>query len=162
MMPHPCEPNPQYYRQPHEETRGHTMPAPCGPTPYVYPPRPEDPRGPLATYPTEAQESCRRDWQRPPPETQVRPQEEVGPKRSVEDLPTCPPSIQVPSAPAPGSPELPSIGSEGHASGECRPCAFLYAKGCQNGAMCLFCHLCDKGEKKRRQKAKKASFQGGA
>ncbi|CAE7714274.1 unnamed protein product [Symbiodinium sp. CCMP2592] len=162
MMPLPCEPNPQYYRHPHEETRGHTMPAPVEPTPYVYPPCPEDPRGPLATYPKEAQEACRRDWQIPPLETQVRPQEEAVPKRSVEDLPTCPPSIQVPSAPAPGSAELPSIGSEGHASGECRPCAFLYAKGCQNGAMCLFCHLCDKGEKKRRQKAKKASFQGGA
>ena len=101
--------------------------------------------------------------------------------------------------------DLPSIGSASHYLGECRPCAFLHAKGCmnlghflivvfrssalgvsmdfiicrclrltvqydfssqpRNGALCSFCHLCDKGEKKRRQKAKKAMFQsltGGA
>ncbi|CAE7226560.1 unnamed protein product [Symbiodinium natans] len=55
---------------------------------------------------------------------------------------------------------LPSIGSASHYTGECRPCAFLHAKGCVNGTSCSFCHLCDKGEKKRRQKAKKAMFQG--
>ncbi|CAE7665403.1 unnamed protein product [Symbiodinium sp. CCMP2456] len=54
--------------------------------------------------------------------------------------------------------ELPSLGSQGHFSGDCRPCAFLYAKGCLNGAMCNFCHLCDRGEKKRRQKARRAAF----
>mmetsp|Transcript_23544 Transcript_23544/g.44437 ORF Transcript_23544/g.44437 Transcript_23544/m.44437 type:complete len:238 (-) Transcript_23544:358-1071(-) len=72
------------------------------------------------------------------------------------------PSIPAPCEPAPGSFELPSIGSERHYSGDCRPCAFLHSRGCQNGAMCSFCHLCDRGEKKRRQKAKKASFKGGA
>lgn len=70
--------------------------------------------------------------------------------------------LPMPSEPAPGSAELPSVGSKGHGSGECKPCAFLHVKGCDNGAMCKFCHLCDAGEKKRRQKAKKAAFRGGA
>ena len=66
-------------------------------------------------------------------------------------------------APKPhGTKELPSVGSAGHAFGTCRPCAFFYAKGCLNGTTCSFCHLCDRGEKKRRQKQKKASFKGGA
>ncbi|CAE7509498.1 unnamed protein product [Symbiodinium natans] len=158
MMQVPCETTPGFYHPHPEEPRNLTMPAPRDPG--FYPPRPDEPRGPLATYPQE--DPCRRDWRMP--EAQPVRQEEppANAKIGVEDLPPCPPSIQVPSAPAPGSAELPSIGSDGHKTGECRPCAFLYAKGCQNGAMCLFCHLCDKGEKKRRQKAKKASFQGGA
>lgn len=72
------------------------------------------------------------------------------------------PVLPAPLEPAPGSPELPSIGSKGHHRGDCRPCGFLYAKGCINGAMCTFCHLCDRGAKKRRQKAKKAALKGGA
>merc|ERR1712039_282318 len=33
------------------------------------------------------------------------------------------------------------------------PCAFIHnAIGCQNGINCEFCHLCEPGEKKRRQK----------
>eukprot|EP00928_Gymnodinium_smaydae_P072365 TRINITY_DN55739_c0_g1_i1.p1 TRINITY_DN55739_c0_g1~~TRINITY_DN55739_c0_g1_i1.p1 ORF type:complete len:438 (-),score=46.18 TRINITY_DN55739_c0_g1_i1:380-1636(-) len=67
-----------------------------------------------------------------------------------------------PSQPAPGSLEMPSIGSAGHAFRECKPCAFLYTKGCENGAMCKFCHLCDAGEKKKRQKEKKLARRGGA
>ena len=58
--------------------------------------------------------------------------------------------------------ELPSVGSAGHAFGTCKPCGFFYAKGCLNGTACSFCHLCDRGEKKRRQKQKKASLKGGA
>ena len=57
--------------------------------------------------------------------------------------------------------ELPSLGSAGHAFGTCKPCGFFYAKGCLNGVSCSFCHLCDRGEKKRRQKHKKASLKGG-
>ena len=60
--------------------------------------------------------------------------------------------------PAPGSLEMPSIGSKRHYVGDCRPCAFVHATGCTKGAMCFFCHLCDRGEKKRRQKAAKAAF----
>jgi len=56
-----------------------------------------------------------------------------------------------------GSPECPTVGSEGHHLGTCRPCAFLYTKGCGNGVLCSFCHLCDAGEKKRRAKDKRAA-----
>mmetsp|Transcript_22394 Transcript_22394/g.40351 ORF Transcript_22394/g.40351 Transcript_22394/m.40351 type:complete len:369 (+) Transcript_22394:82-1188(+) len=67
-----------------------------------------------------------------------------------------------PVQPAPGSAELPSLGSEGHDRGDCKPCAFLHTKGCENGAMCKFCHKCDAGEKKRRQKDKRQMIRGGA
>jgi hypothetical protein len=53
-----------------------------------------------------------------------------------------------------GSSELPTVGSAAHKLGTCRPCAFLYKRGCGNGVHCTFCHLCDAGEKKRRQKEK--------
>lgn len=59
-----------------------------------------------------------------------------------------------PAGPAPGSSELPSMGSGGHTAGQCKPCAFLYTKGCENGLMCQFCHLCEPGEKNRRKKEK--------
>lgn len=55
-----------------------------------------------------------------------------------------------------GSPELPTVGSAGHRSGNCKPCAFAHTKGCENGANCAFCHLCGPGEKKRRQKQRVA------
>lgn len=55
-----------------------------------------------------------------------------------------------------GSSELPTVGSAGHKWGACKPCAFLYKRGCENGVECSFCHLCDSGEKKRRQKEKVA------
>eukprot|EP00442_Polarella_glacialis_P055601 CAMPEP_0115128298 /NCGR_PEP_ID=MMETSP0227-20121206/51023_1 /TAXON_ID=89957 /ORGANISM="Polarella glacialis, Strain CCMP 1383" /LENGTH=329 /DNA_ID=CAMNT_0002532771 /DNA_START=53 /DNA_END=1042 /DNA_ORIENTATION=+ len=54
--------------------------------------------------------------------------------------------------------QLPSMGSVGHHAGDCKPCAFLHSKGCVSGKDCQFCHLCDSGEKKRRQKDKKAFF----
>jgi len=53
---------------------------------------------------------------------------------------------------------LPSIGSAGHRLGRCKPCAFAGTKGCNSGTECRFCHLCDVGEKKRRQKEKRAHF----
>jgi hypothetical protein len=55
-----------------------------------------------------------------------------------------------------GSEDLPTEGSRGHKDGTCKPCAFLHKRGCENGVRCQFCHLCELGEKKRRQKDKKA------
>lgn len=60
------------------------------------------------------------------------------------------------TGPPPGSADLPSVGSAGHAYRQCKPCAFVYASGCENGALCNFCHLCEPGEKKRRQKERRA------
>jgi len=59
-----------------------------------------------------------------------------------------------PARPALGSVELPSVGSALHLSGRCKPCAFLHTKGCASGLSCTFCHLCEPGEKKLRQKEK--------
>jgi len=67
-------------------------------------------------------------------------------------------SMHASTKPELGSPEFPSLGSEGHQFGQCRPCAFLFTKGCSNGASCSFCHLCDAGEKKRRTKDKRAAI----
>lgn len=49
---------------------------------------------------------------------------------------------------------FPSKGSLGHYDRNCKPCAFLNTKGCENGYECPFCHLCEPGEKKRRRKEK--------
>ncbi|CAE8622860.1 unnamed protein product [Polarella glacialis] len=78
--------------------------------------------------------------------------------------------VPAPSYAAPGSEELPSLGSAGHVEGICKPCAFLHTKGCNKGAMCRFCHLCVSGGKKRRQKVlyciisrdKRHALKGGA
>merc|ERR1719296_404119 len=59
-----------------------------------------------------------------------------------------------PAGPALGCADLPSVGSATHSKGTCRPCAFLHTKGCENGLACTFCHLCEPGERKRRQKEK--------
>eukprot|EP00440_Ansanella_granifera_P035775 gb/GFBE01038806.1/.p1 GENE.gb/GFBE01038806.1/~~gb/GFBE01038806.1/.p1 ORF type:complete len:373 (+),score=77.71 gb/GFBE01038806.1/:1-1119(+) len=56
-----------------------------------------------------------------------------------------------------GSPQMPTVGSASHQLGSCKPCAFLFTRGCESGVNCTFCHLCPPGEKKRRQKAKHAA-----
>eukprot|EP00440_Ansanella_granifera_P029358 gb/GFBE01031885.1/.p1 GENE.gb/GFBE01031885.1/~~gb/GFBE01031885.1/.p1 ORF type:complete len:351 (+),score=63.29 gb/GFBE01031885.1/:1-1053(+) len=71
------------------------------------------------------------------------------------------PAGQVPAMVPLGSEALPSIGSAGHVTRDCKPCAFLHTKGCESGKLCLFCHLCDAGEKKRRQKEKKFNYSKG-
>jgi hypothetical protein len=53
-----------------------------------------------------------------------------------------------------GNAGLASMGSALHDAGRCKPCAFVHSKGCTDGAMCQFCHLCEPGEKKRRQREK--------
>ncbi|CAK0815728.1 unnamed protein product [Prorocentrum cordatum] len=63
-----------------------------------------------------------------------------------------------PSAPAHaplGSPECPTVGSALHCQGACRPCAHAFTKGCANGVGCQFCHLCEPGELKRRQRERR-------
>jgi len=66
-----------------------------------------------------------------------------------------------PLAPAPGSLELPSVGSAGHADGSCKPCAFAHAGRCANGPGCSFCHLCGPDERKRRRREKLQASKAG-
>lgn len=58
-----------------------------------------------------------------------------------------------------GSAALPTAGSARHWQRRCKPCVFFHKKGCENGVACEFCHLCDAGEKQRRQKEKQARLQ---
>jgi len=50
--------------------------------------------------------------------------------------------------------DIPNKGSEEHYVGNCKPCAFINTKGCENGTECEFCHICEPGEKKKRKKEK--------
>lgn len=103
-------------------------------------------------------------WQ-PPPQREGYAGRPVVPQRMPTAPHRTPPAPQrvmatprrtpaPPTAPAPGSTQLPTRGSAGHNSGRCKPCAFVHTTGCSNGAACEFCHLCDPGEKKRRRKEK--------
>jgi len=48
---------------------------------------------------------------------------------------------------------VPSVGSELHGTGDCKPCAWFWkSQGCQNGRECLHCHLCPKSEVKAKKK----------
>eukprot|EP00418_Pyrodinium_bahamense_P031145 CAMPEP_0179132908 /NCGR_PEP_ID=MMETSP0796-20121207/63185_1 /TAXON_ID=73915 /ORGANISM="Pyrodinium bahamense, Strain pbaha01" /LENGTH=178 /DNA_ID=CAMNT_0020831859 /DNA_START=72 /DNA_END=609 /DNA_ORIENTATION=+ len=48
-----------------------------------------------------------------------------------------------------GSLVIPSVGSAGHYTGRCKPCAFVHTeKSCLMATDCKFCHLCAPGEKK--------------
>jgi len=52
--------------------------------------------------------------------------------------------------------DVPSVGSRLHAAGLCKPCAWFWkSQGCSNGHECEHCHLCPKGEVRRRKKDKK-------
>lgn len=59
--------------------------------------------------------------------------------------------------PMPNSQELPSIGSRMHLFDLCKPCAYVFDKGCSNGSLCEYCHLCPPGELKRRQKVRRSA-----
>jgi len=51
--------------------------------------------------------------------------------------------------------KLPSVGSQQHSTGGCRPCAWFYKpEGCANGDQCQHCHLCDVGEMRERRRVK--------
>lgn len=48
-----------------------------------------------------------------------------------------------------------SIGSQEHATGNCKPCAWFWKpESCKNGAECRHCHLCPEGEIKARKTRK--------
>lgn len=47
-----------------------------------------------------------------------------------------------------------SIGSARHATGDCKPCGFLWKKGCHKAQNCQFCHLCGSDEVKKRKRDK--------
>lgn len=54
-----------------------------------------------------------------------------------------------------GSIAMPTKGSLQHGVGRCKPCAFVWREdGCSKAVECPFCHLCEAGEKKKRQKTK--------
>lgn len=92
--------------------------------------------------------------------TAMRPPPTAAPSASAQNEIEPPPPAHAPSlrlvdmlpTPELGSASLPTIGSAGHAVGDCRPCAFFHTKGCNNGVDCAYCHLCKAGEKKRRMK----------
>lgn len=78
------------------------------------------------------------------------------PKQSVAPVVRLAELLAVPREAGPCSLERPSVGSWSHGLGACRPCAFLHTtNGCDNGISCPFCHVCDAGEKKRRQREKR-------
>jgi hypothetical protein len=56
-----------------------------------------------------------------------------------------------------GSEGLPSIGSLLHHRGGCKPCTFFHTRGCENKEDCPFCHLCLRGEKKKRLRAQRSA-----
>lgn len=51
---------------------------------------------------------------------------------------------------------------QAHIRGDCRPCAYHVYKtdGCRHGDACQFCHLCTRGEIKRRKKEKAKVMKG--
>jgi len=56
-----------------------------------------------------------------------------------------------------GSAVRPTVGSSYHHLGLCKPCAHAFSnRGCWNGVNCEFCHLCERGELKRRQLERRA------
>jgi hypothetical protein len=66
-----------------------------------------------------------------------------------------PPERDLPSGPSE------SVGSELHAKGECKPCAWYWKPGsCHNGKDCMHCHLCLESELKKRKKAKLQNLRG--
>lgn len=69
-----------------------------------------------------------------------------------------PPSISTLAAPGlSGERSLVSLGSAAHSTGNCKPCGFFWkAGGCQNGQLCLHCHLCPERAARQRRKARKS------
>lgn len=70
--------------------------------------------------------------------------------RNPEDAPKPPPGAV-----------HPSIGSEAHATGQCKRCCFFPRGRCTNGYNCEFCHY-EHEKRKRKNKKKKKKGDGGA
>lgn len=95
------------------------------------------------------------EWSRTP-SVSPSPQRERQRERSHQTLATDPLDVMNHLV---GTVEVPTMGSRGHHLRHCKPCAFMWApEGCGSGRNCEFCHLCELGEKKRRQKEKKANI----
>jgi len=85
----------------------------------------------------------------------------TGPVEAANATPATPRVLMLSEAlpePLLGSDELPTVGSAGHHTGACKPCAFFHTRGCGNGLQCSFCHLCPADEKRKRQKDKLAAY----
>eukprot|EP00931_Biecheleriopsis_adriatica_P086246 TRINITY_DN60958_c0_g1_i1.p1 TRINITY_DN60958_c0_g1~~TRINITY_DN60958_c0_g1_i1.p1 ORF type:complete len:386 (+),score=99.11 TRINITY_DN60958_c0_g1_i1:62-1159(+) len=111
----------------------------------------QEPVGPMGIPPPPAQ--------RAPDFLPTEPLPPPPPSAGVQDAADLPVPLRLAQAfpePLLGSPEMPTEGSRLHLKGGCRPCAFMYTKGCNNGVSCEFCHLCEPGEKKRRAKHRAA------
>eukprot|EP00932_Pfiesteria_piscicida_P008682 SRR837773.19194.p6 GENE.SRR837773.19194~~SRR837773.19194.p6 ORF type:complete len:128 (-),score=40.10 SRR837773.19194:552-935(-) len=50
--------------------------------------------------------------------------------------------------------DLPSLGSEKHAEGQCKRCCFFPKGRCQNGNSCEFCHYPHEKRKRKKKKRK--------
>lgn len=97
------------------------------------------------------------EFQVPPPPGSTAFGASAGPPNWHAELPAAPVLRLSEAIPEPvvGTLECPTEGSKGHRLNNCKPCAFLFTKGCTNGAKCQFCHLCESGEKKKRQREKR-------
>lgn len=72
---------------------------------------------------------------------------------SIEAVTSTGPSMQCREDTS-GKEVAPHGGSEAHTLGQCIPCAYFWDKkdGCRIGDKCKFCHLCQKGEIKKRKR----------
>ena len=62
------------------------------------------------------------------------------------------------NAPSP-SQTAPSLGSQWHHQGFCKPCTWFWkVQGCRNGDTCWHCHLCPEGARRDLKKLRKAAW----
>lgn len=62
---------------------------------------------------------------------------------------------------APGLPThqiITTIGSQKHATDDCRACGFFYKGNCGKGWSCEYCHLCTKADVRRKKKKEKQEY----
>lgn len=84
----------------------------------------------------------------------------LGKNSDTDQATPAPEAPTVPSSPAmvEEHPDF-SVGSIGHGTGNCQPCAWFWKpSGCSNGRDCGRCHRCPEGEAKARKKSKIAAM----